>query len=335
MVTLADVASKAGVTAATVSNVLRQRQNVSQVTAARVLQAVAELGYRPNLAARALAERRSGSILLLLPDRPVRSYQHLLLSIERASRQAGYSLIVRSADDRDYALLGSDLFIDGVIVVDPNDKELFLNIRASNAPVVVLDSENTLPSTDISVVSVETNSAGYLAARHLLELGHKHFGLIGLSARPSFSEHVKQSFINQTEEAGARVAVVNIEAAHPSMFEAHAKCTDLILRNPTITAIFATCELIGIGALEALKRSKTQVPQDISIIAFADDANFPLGKISMTRVRADLDRAGAISTAMLMNLISKASTGRTTCLRKNVGPFLSSDTTTGVAPSNA
>src|SRR5258705_12804218 len=98
MVTLSEVAKRAHVTAATVSNVLRNREKVRPETAERVLKAIADLGYRPNLNARALAEGRSSTLALMLSNISNPFYPEFVLAAERAARKAAHFLMVCNTD---------------------------------------------------------------------------------------------------------------------------------------------------------------------------------------------------------------------------------------------
>ena len=99
MVTLAEVAQRAQVTAATVSNVLRNPQKVKPTTVERVMAAVRELGYRPNLTARALAEGRTSTLALMLSNISNPFYPEFVLEAETAARRRGYFLLVCNTDD--------------------------------------------------------------------------------------------------------------------------------------------------------------------------------------------------------------------------------------------
>src|ERR1700759_4800892 len=122
MVTLSEVAKRAHVTAATVSNVLRNREKVRPETAERVLKAIADLGYRPNLNARALAEGRSSTLALMLSNISNPFYPEFVLAAERAARRAGHFLLVCNTDDdaeigRAYLNQIAGTFADGVLVM--------------------------------------------------------------------------------------------------------------------------------------------------------------------------------------------------------------------------
>lgn len=123
MATLSDVARRANVTAATVSNVLRNPDKVRPETSERVMRAIRELGYRPNLNARALAEGRSPTLALMLSSIANPFYPEFVLAAERAARRAGYFLMVCNTDDdaetgRAYLTQIAGTLAEGVLVLN-------------------------------------------------------------------------------------------------------------------------------------------------------------------------------------------------------------------------
>jgi len=147
--TLAEVARKAGVTAATVSNVLRARGKVGAATRQRVLAAVEELQYRPNLTARALAEGRPPTVALVVSSIANPFYPEFALAVERAVRKLGYFLIVCNTNDdpaqeRAYLdALGGSL-AHGVLVMNADFVQIdqLLALRKRGVPVVSWKRKN-------------------------------------------------------------------------------------------------------------------------------------------------------------------------------------------------
>ncbi|MGE8488994.1 MAG: LacI family DNA-binding transcriptional regulator, partial [Paraburkholderia nemoris] len=184
MVTLSEVAKRAHVTAATVSNVLRNREKVRPETAERVLKAIADLGYRPNLNARALAEGRSSTLALMLSNISNPFYPEFVLAAERAARKAGHFLMVCNTDDdaeigRAYLNQIAGTLADGVLVMNTDITINDLCASATHsAPILLAMWEHPEAPPALPCIAVDFARAGALAAQHLLELGHREIGLL-------------------------------------------------------------------------------------------------------------------------------------------------------------
>ena len=143
MVTLAQVARRANVTAATVSNVLRNPQKVKPATVERVMAAIRELGYRPNLTARALAEGRTSTLALMLSNITNPFYPEFVLAAEREARKRGHYLLVSNTDDdpaitRNYLERIAGTLAAGAIVMNTDLAEAELAEIARHGASIVL-----------------------------------------------------------------------------------------------------------------------------------------------------------------------------------------------------
>ena len=167
MTTLAEVARRAGVTAATVSNVLRGRGKVGAATRERVLAAVQELGYRPNLTARALAEGRPSTIALVVCSIANPFYPEFALAVEQAVRQLGYFLVVCNTNDdpqqeRDYLDAVGGSLAHGVLVMNADFVQIdaLLALRERGVPVVLCMWEKPDEPPALPCVAVDFERPG-------------------------------------------------------------------------------------------------------------------------------------------------------------------------------
>src|SRR5450830_1610409 len=178
MTTLSEVALLAGVTSATVSNVLRKRGKVGAATRERVLNAVAALGYRPHLTARALAEGRAPTLALMVSSIANPFYPEFALAVERAARKNGRFLIVCNTNEdpvisRAYLDQIAGTLSDGVLVMNANlALEDLKKTEQRGAPVVLCMWEKPDAPPELPCIAVDFHEAGAIAARHLIGLGH-------------------------------------------------------------------------------------------------------------------------------------------------------------------
>src|SRR5215217_2299557 len=186
-VTVRDVAARAGVSQPTVSLVLggHPRARVAAETRERIVQAAAELGYRPNVIARGLARRRSYAIGLLVPDLRNPFYAEIVSGAERVAAQEGYAVLLCDASEvgaRRHLETLRERLVDGIILDAVGASELAEVASGESAfeglNVVLIDE----PSGRVPFVASDAMGAGRSAAAHLIALGHRRVGFMGPAA---------------------------------------------------------------------------------------------------------------------------------------------------------
>lgn len=274
MVTIRDVAMRAGVSPTTVSHVINATRPVSEGVRARVEAAMTELGFQPNALARSLRRKRTHTLGMIVPDSANPFFAEVGRGIEDTSFAAGYSVMLCNSDgDARRELLYIDLLIqkqvDGVLLVPTGDQgELAAALQLRNIPVVVLDRD--VPGAAIDRIHIDNVAGGYLATRHLIDLGHRRIGYIGgpphLSPVPGRSTGYRQAL----QEAGLPLDAELIAFGNFRDTGGYEGAQTLLaLPNPP-TAIFAGNDLMAIGALAAAREHGIRVPDGLSIIGFDD-----------------------------------------------------------------
>ncbi len=289
-----DVAARAGVSHQTVSRVLNESPLVRADTRAKVLRAVAQLGYRRNSAARALVTRRSGMLGVVVDELHLYGPASTVIGIAGAAREAGYGITL----DPLWGVTGStlakafehqlDQSAEAVILVaghgEAPDDEV---VAGLGIPVVALDG---FLGQGLPTVGVDQRSGGVLATQHLLDLGHRVIA------------HVRgpQDWVQARErEAGYRAAM---EAAGVppgpvldgdwSPASGYAAGRQLLHSHPEVTAIFVGNDQMAIGVYRALSEVGVAVGRDVSIVGFDDVPEAEFCQPPLTTLRQDFGALG-------------------------------------------
>jgi Transcriptional regulators len=182
--TIKDIAERAGVGLGTVSRVLNDHPRVSETTRAKVMGAVRDLNYVPNLAARGLSLGKTQSIAVLAPFFTRSVFVERLHGIEEQPRRAGYDVVIYNVDaaekrDRYFRTVPDPRRVDGVIVISlPPSAPDVSRFQRSSVPIVFVDVANPICEPFDRIV-INDVAGGRLATQHLIDLGHRRIGYIG------------------------------------------------------------------------------------------------------------------------------------------------------------
>lgn len=308
MVTLAEVAQRAKVTGATVSNVLRNPHKVKPETVERVMAAIRELGYRPNLTARALARGRTSTLALMLSSITNPFYPEFVLAAEREARKRGYFLLVCNTDD-DPAIMRAYLeqiagsLASGVIVMNTNLSESELTDIAGRGIAVVLCMwEHVQASRALPCVTIDFAAAGALAASHLSGLGHRKFGaLVGSGSGNPQTIRLDGFATALVAHGHSEKSLVTVQT-HDSIECGYEAAMGLLRAKPGVTSIFATNDLMAIGAMQAAADLGKRVPDDLSVIGLTDITLAHQFRPALTTVRLPTADIAARSIALVVEM---------------------------------
>lgn len=311
MPTLQDVAKKAGVSTATVSKVLSNTPYVSDSTRDKVLDAVEALGYRPNLAARALSSGKTTIVAVVFPHiydtifkdplvmRVLEGIEsvltdegyHILLSMPRVDSQSTPT----DEPDEHYVRLLDSGYIEGLIAIDNVQSLSFAGYaEQQKVPTVVLGHHR-------GAYSVCSNNymGGSLLMEQVLADGHRAIGLISvaLETNMAIAERV-QGMRTAYEKIFETAPVPPLQIVESDFSSAGgAEATHALLdAHPQLTAIIAVNDRMALGALSALQARGKRVPQDVAVVGYDD---IPLAAVAQPRLTTinqkpvDLGRAAA------------------------------------------
>jgi DNA-binding LacI/PurR family transcriptional regulator len=310
MTTLAEVARVAGVTAATVSNVLRGRGKVGAETRQRVLAAVTALDYRPNLTARALVEGRPSTLALIVSSIANPFYPEFALEVERAARKLGYFLLVCNTNDdpvqeRAYLDAVGGALAQGVIVMNAdfvNPDEL-IALRQRGVPVVLCMWERPQEPPALPCVAVDFYQAGVLAAEHLIKLGHRELGAIVASEPTGNHRWRYQGFRDTVLKAGIALPDSRVRFGHDTIDEGRNAAHNLLAAEPALTGVFVSNDLPAFGVLQAAADLGMEVPRDLSVVGITDIQLAHQMRPALTTVAVPTAEAAGLAVDMLMSVI--------------------------------
>lgn len=311
MTTLVEVARAAGVTAATVSNVLRNRGKVGEETRRRVLAAVESMGYRPNLMARALVEGKPHTMALVVSSIANPFYPEFALEVERAARKLGYFLLVCNTNDdpaqeRAYLDAVGGALAQGVIVMNADFVQLdaLQDLRRRGVPVVLCMWERPQEPPPLPCVAVDLYQAGVLAAEHLLRLGHKRLGAVCGSEPTGNHQWRLRGFVDTVQKAGVDLPASHLRYGHDTIDDGRNAAHSLLAGVPGLTAVFATNDLPALGVLQAAAELGLEVPRDLSVIGVTDIQLAHQMRPALSTVAMPTAEAAMLAVQMLQSEIT-------------------------------
>ncbi len=294
---MADVAARAGVSHQTVSRVVNGHSSVAPETRERVERAIAELGYRPNLAARALVTRSTRTIGLVTVNISQYGPAQTMLGLEKAARAAGYALSVTILDEATAGAMRAavDNFVaqsvDAVVALSTyDDAAESLSTIVAPLPLVAVQVGG---QEDRPAVGVDQEAGARSATRHLLDLGHRTVHHV---AGPADSQEARariEGWRSELRAAGAPVPGLLIGDWTPSSGYAAGKLLAARVRGGDgVTAVFLANDQMALGVLAALHEEGLSVPGDVSVVGFDDLPEAPYFTPPLTTVRQDFAELG-------------------------------------------
>lgn len=334
MVTLAEVAQHAGVSASTVSYVLSGKRSISASTRERVELSIQQLGYHPNAGARALASSRSNIIALMVPlrtDMYVPIMMEIAIAVATTARTHGYDVLLLTGEEGPAAvrrIAGSSL-ADAMILMDVelHDERLPLLRDTERAAVLI-----GLPAdTDgLTCVDLDFEATGALCVEHLAGLGHREVAVIGEAAavyerHTGFAERTVDGIRAKARETGVRVLHRPCEGGYPAMAQTLSRIFD---ERPGTTGFIVQNESAVEPLLNLLRQQGRAVPEDVSVVAICPEQVASQASVRLTSVAIPAQEMGRRSVEQVVAKLS----GRGTDEVELLAPGLTVRESTGPAP---
>ncbi|MFD5449800.1 LacI family DNA-binding transcriptional regulator [Streptomyces sp. NPDC127100] len=306
MVTLAEVAQHAGVSASTVSYVLSGKRSISTTTRQRVEESIRKLGYHPNAGARALASSRSNIIALMIPlrtDMYVPVMMEIAIAVATSARAHGYDVLLLTGEEGPDAVrrvTGSGL-ADAMILMDVelDDARLPL-LRGTDQPSVLVG----LPAdtTGLTCVDLDFRATGALCVEHLASLGHRDIAVIGeapavYERHTGFAERTLDGLRTRARELGLRLLHRPCEGGYDAMSATLARVFD---ERPDTTGFVVQNESAIEPLLALLRQQGRAVPEDVSVVAVCPEQVATQASVRLTSVALPAQEMGRRAVEQLV-----------------------------------
>ncbi len=303
-VTIKDVAAVVGLSPSTVSRAFGRPEKVDEQTRRRIMAAADELGYRPNLAARALNTGRTQCLGVILPDLENPFFAGVLKGIEAAGDALGYQTLVADSGEkpdverRAAAILAPQ--VDGLLLCSPRLEDDELERINQQCPVVLVN--RTVGA--LSYVSFDGRAGMREAVRHLAALGHRRIGYAGGNLLSRSARLRLAAFEEVAAESGANFQT-RVLGDFPPTFDGGGAAADRALTSE-ITALVVYNDMMAIGLLHRLLSYGVSLPERLSVVSFD---NIPVAAMvtpSLTTVDLPRVEAGRLAAELLHGVLAPA-----------------------------
>lgn len=313
MLTIKDVAELAGVTPMTVSNVLRGRGRVGEATRQKVLQAVETSGYRPNLTARALVERRAPTLALLLGCITNPFYPQFTLQATHAARRHERHLLVCNTDYEGDGGIGflaevAGSLSDGILVANNGALSIedLQTVQQGGTPVVISVWEfPDAPPPGIACVTFDSTAAGRIATEHLAQLGHQRIGAVVASEKGGIHNGRYDGYRSAMRAAHLRALQADVRFCSDDYQSGYDAATALLTARPDLTALFVSNDLPALGVLNAAWALGLRVPEDLSVVSITDIEQASQSRPALTTVAIPTTEMAEQGVNLLLQLIEE------------------------------
>ena len=309
-----DVAKLANVSFMTVSRVINGKENVKEETRKRVLQAVEELGYYPNAAARALNNNKTDGIGIIIPHGEFMTvapyFLDLITSLERNIDEMGYHLVFKLPSSfkktSDYTQLYLQRKVDGVIVLAPSvDQWLLKKLITDKVPSVVVYGRDE--ELDINYIDANNHKGAKQAVNYLLKLGHQRIGMVTGSTTLICGRDRISGYIEALEENKIEVdkRLIFYGDWEPESGQRAFNYFFGLEQQPT--AVFCANDHMALGVMKAATEAGLTIPRDLSIFGYNNITYSAFLTPALCTMKQPLNEIGKMAVDMLIKTIDDPS----------------------------
>ncbi|MCM3338131.1 LacI family transcriptional regulator [Paenibacillus sp. MER TA 81-3] len=316
-VSIFDVAKKAGLSVVTVSRVLNNASTVREKNRQKVLQAMKELDYHPNAAARSLAKGKTGVIGMIVTTLQDSYLDNIVQTVSVLLRDHGYYLALSVANHPLEEGAGSYLIqedrVDGLLILAAVDEEPYvMELKKRKIPFVLIDNQKNHPA--VSSVTVDNFKGGYEAAKHLIDLGHRSIAHIQGPQYFLSAIERERGFMQAVKEEG--LEPFSIEPGEFTIQSGYDIVQKWLAKGQMPTGLFAADDFTAIGAINALRQAGCRIPDDVSVIGYDDQSLASELRPRLTTIRQPAVQMGKMAVDVLMKQINGVNK-RSTTLKLN------------------
>lgn len=307
-VTIDDVARLAGVSYQTVSRVINNKPHVRPSTRQRVQKIIAETGYRPSPIARSLVTARTATIGLVVPDISNPYFSAIARGVEQVAYAHNYSvLLCNTGEDasRELEVLRTldEMYVDGVIVCGLRQEDAPLQQALERFRAFVMINRRFADKVS-PAINVDDVLGGYLATRHLLDLGHTAIGYIAGPTTSFSGVRRLKGYEKALTEAGIHRETGWIQHCIPTVAGGETAAHLMNAHHPEISALFCYNDLVAIGAMRDCSAQGCRVPEDMAIVGYDDIMLATLVSPPLTTCHVPRVDMGSQAVSMLLSCIN-------------------------------
>ncbi len=275
-ITLKDIAKKLNVSTVTVSKALRNHPDISEERAKEIKNVAKKLGYIPNIAARNLSAKKTNTIGVIVPVIANSFFANYVESIYKCAFENNYDIILAVSNEdskleRKHLETMLAMRVDGIIisVAEQSDNEdIFGRIKKMNIPIVFFD--RTVSKKEFSSVTLENKKGAYIAVKKAIEAGYKKIGHIGGWQGSNIGKDRFAGYKKALKEFNLSINQKWILFSGFGKKDGENAFNILYEKNSLPEIIFAVTFPVALGVLDAAKKAKVKIPQDLDIICFGD-----------------------------------------------------------------
>ncbi|MGB8648401.1 MAG: LacI family DNA-binding transcriptional regulator [Anaerolineae bacterium] len=311
MVTVRDVAKRAGVAPITVSRVVNNAPGVNPTTRERVEQAIADLHYVPNAMAQSLRSNRTHTIAVILTDVTNPFWTTLVRGVEDTAARQNYHVILCNTDEdaekeANYISILLQRRVDGIIIAPcTQDKKRLQVLKRHNVPCVLVDRQVRGFRSDI--VRSDGQEGARRLTEHLIGLGHHAIAMVIGPAGISTAAERLEGYCQALEAHGIPIDESLIKRGSYTQDRSTEFVKELLSQPRRPTAILAANNFLGMSVLQALRDANLQVPQDIALVCFDDIPQASLIYPFLTVCAQDAYKMGVDAAELLLKRMSTKS----------------------------
>jgi LacI family transcriptional regulator, repressor for deo operon, udp, cdd, tsx, nupC, and nupG len=307
--TIYDIAKLAKVSPATVSRALSQPDLVTEATRKRVQAAVAKLGFVPNAAAKSLRTRRTGKLLVTVPDVSNPFFAEIVKGVEEAAQLEGYAVLLGDTQlqperEESYAQILRRQEADGLIVLGhrlpPTARELVDELGTA-APVV--NGCEFTPDLGVPSVHIDNAGAAHVAMAHLYTLGHRRVGVVG-GPDSNPLHHQRLEGAKAAARANRALRGLRIESGDFSVESGYEAGKRMLSLPDRPTAIFCFSDQMAMGVLAACRLLGLKVPTDVSVVGFDDLRTTRFLAPALTTISQPMRMIGSETVRVLLGILA-------------------------------
>jgi LacI family transcriptional regulator len=312
-VRLKDVAQDLGLSAVTVSKVLRDHPDISEETRKRVLKRLKEMNYQPNLAARSLITGRTWTLGVLVPDLLHPFFASIAQSVAQAIQPNGYSLLIMSSDeDAELEKRGiHDLLarrVECIMIASAQwSVESFRRIEEQKTPYILLDRQ--FAGLDANFVGVDDQAVGMLATRHLIEQGCRNIAHIRgpevSTAQGRLDGYRKALYEAEMQSLPGHVVSLGSSGDHRGEPGGYEAARQLLQSRTRPDGIFCFNDPSALGAMRAILDAGLRIPEDIAVVGCGNLSYSDFLRVPLTSVDQGSEEIGRQAAQLAMELIAQ------------------------------